>query len=30
LIAPPGSPAHHVSMLVGLPVATEDVPDRVD
>ncbi len=30
LIAPPGSPAHHVLMLVGLPVATEAVPGRVD
>jgi len=29
-IAPPGSPAHHVMMLVGLPVVTEAVPDRVD
>jgi anti-anti-sigma factor len=30
LIAPPGTPAHHVLMLVGLPVASEAVVDRVD
>jgi anti-anti-sigma factor len=30
LIAPPGSPAHHVLMLVGLPVVTEAVTDRID
>jgi anti-anti-sigma factor len=30
LIAPPGTPAHHVLMLVGLPVVSEAVADRVD
>ncbi|BBX48335.1 sigma-F factor regulator [Mycobacterium cookii] len=33
LVAPPGSPAHHVLMLVGLPVVTEpddSTADRVD
>ena len=30
LIAPPGTPPHHVLMLVGLPVVTEVVIDRVD
>jgi anti-anti-sigma factor len=30
LVAPPGSPAHHVLMLVGLPLATEVVADRVE
>jgi anti-anti-sigma factor len=28
--APPGSAAHHVLMLVGLPLATEAVADRVE
>jgi anti-anti-sigma factor len=30
LVAPPGSPAHHVLMLVGLPLATEAISDRVE
>jgi anti-anti-sigma factor len=30
LIAPPGSPAHHVLMLVGLPLAGETVANGVD
>jgi anti-anti-sigma factor len=30
LIAPPGSPAHHVLMLVGLPLTTEAVANRVE
>ncbi|HYY00150.1 MAG TPA: STAS domain-containing protein [Mycobacterium sp.] len=30
LIARPGTPAHHALMLVGLPVVTEVVIDRVD
>src|SRR6201992_3364880 len=30
LIAPPGTPAHHVLMLVGLPVVNEAVADRFD
>jgi len=30
LIAPPGTPAHHVLMLVGLPVVSEAVADPVD
>jgi serine phosphatase RsbU (regulator of sigma subunit)/anti-anti-sigma regulatory factor/anti-sigma regulatory factor (Ser/Thr protein kinase) len=30
LIAPPGSPAHHVLMLVGLPLAGETVANRAD
>ena len=30
LVAVPGSPAHHVLMLVGLPLTTEAVADRVD
>ena len=30
LIAPPSTPAHHVLMLVGLPVVNEAIADRVD
>ena len=30
LVAPPGSPAHHVLMLVGLPVVTGAVADGFD
>jgi anti-anti-sigma factor len=30
LVAPPGSPAHHVLMLVGLPLTTEAVANRVE
>jgi hypothetical protein len=30
LVAPPGSPAHHVLILVGLPLATEAISDRVE
>jgi anti-anti-sigma factor len=30
LVASPGSPAHHVLMLVGLPLTTEAVADRVE
>ena len=30
LVASPGSPAHHVLMLVGLPLTTEAVAGRAD
>ena len=30
LFAPPGSPAHHVLMLVGLPLTTEAVANRAE
>ena len=30
LIAPPGTPAYHVLMLVGLPIVTEDFADQVE
>ena len=30
LVAPPGSPAHHVLMLVGLPLTTEAIANRVE